>query len=130
MAIYDKKTSKFEANGNGSYTYRWNIQEIEVPTGVGDIDTYTTTTKWQCDEVVVWATVTKDKLTEAVITSIWDNDYEKKLINDYNAAKEGVFGNESSPQALDYITRYKTFLAQRKAIKEQIAADCAALNIL
>lgn len=130
MAIYDKKPSKFEANGNGSYTYRWNIQEIEVPTGVGDIDTYTTTTKWQCDEVVVWATVTKDKLTEAVITSIWDNDYEKKLINDYNAAKEGVFGNESSPQALDYITRYKTFLADRKAIKEQIAADCAALNIL
>lgn len=130
MAIYDNKPSKFEANGNGSYTYRWNIQEIEVPTGVADIDTYTTTTKWQCDEVVVWATVTKDKLTEAVITSIWDNDYEKKLINDYNAAKEGVFGNESSPQALDYITRYKTFLAQRKAIKEQIAADCAALNIL
>lgn len=132
MAIYDNKPSKFEANSNGSYTYRWNIQDIEAPTGIGanDTDTQATTIKWQCDEVIVWATVTKDKLTETVITRLWDNDYEKKLINDYNAAKEGVFGNESSPQALDYITRYKTFLAQRKAIKEQIAADCAALNIL
>ena len=27
MIHYDFKPSKLEANGNGSYTYRWDIQE-------------------------------------------------------------------------------------------------------
>lgn len=30
MIHYDFKPSKLEANGNGSYTYRWDIQEVQV----------------------------------------------------------------------------------------------------
>lgn len=130
MAIYDTKPSMYEANNNGSYTYRWNIHEIQVPAGMSGNENNTTTTKWQCDEVVVWGTVTKDKLTETVVTTMWANDYEKKLINDYNAAKEGVFGSASSETAKEYIARYRDFLALRKAIKEQIEADCITLNII
>ena len=29
MAFYDNKPSKLEAVGNGSYLYRWNIQEVK-----------------------------------------------------------------------------------------------------
>jgi hypothetical protein len=130
MAIYDTKPSMYEANNNGSYTYRWNIQEIQVPAGMGSNENDTTTTKWQCNEVVVWGTVTKDKLTETVVTTMWANDYEKKLINDYNAAKEGVFGSVSGETAKEYIARYKDFLSLRKAIKEQIEEDCITLNII
>lgn len=126
MAIYDNKPLIYGANGNGSYTYRWNITEIEVPTGH---EPDTTIKKWQCNEVIVWRTVTKDKLTDTVMNHLWSKDYEQKLINDYNAAKEGVFGDLTGISAQSYITRYKEFLMQRKTIKEQIVADCELLNI-
>lgn len=129
MAMYDKKPAMYEANNNGSYTYRWDIKEVQVPSGMHSEEDATTTTKWECQEVIVWGTVTKDKLTEKVVTTLWANDYEKKLINDYNAAKEGVFGSVTGETAKTCITRYKEFLTQRKAIKEQIESDCATLNI-
>jgi hypothetical protein len=122
MATYDFKPSIYEANGNGSYTYRWNIKEVQVPANVNDPNGAGSTdkqrTQWQCDEVVVWATVSREKLTSAVLASIWPSDYEAKLVNDYNAAKEGVLGET-------YIQRYKDFLSERKAVKEQIEQDYA-----
>ena len=33
MAFYDNKPSKLEAVGNGSYLYRWNIQEVKPESG-------------------------------------------------------------------------------------------------
>ena len=113
MAIYDKKPSIYEANGDGSYTYRWDIKEVEIPAGA---DTEETTTKWECQEVVVWGTVTSDKLTEAVI-------------NEYNAATMGIYGAKSSTDAQPKIAAYKAFLSERAAIKRQIDDDCATLNI-
>jgi hypothetical protein len=129
MAIYDNKPAMYEANNNGSYTYRWDIKEVQMPSG-GDGEDAETTTKWECQEVIVWGTVTKDKITESVVKTLWANDYEKKLINDYNAAKEGVFGDVTGEKAQAYIARYKEFLAQRKAVKEQIESDCTTLNIV
>jgi hypothetical protein len=128
MATYDSKPSSYEANGDGSYTYRWNIRETTSPSGTGDDSPVDT--KWECNEVVVWATVTRAKLTAAVIASLWDSDHEAKLVNDYNAAKEGVFGSTTGEKAREYINRYKTFLADRKAIKEQVEMDCLTLNII
>ena len=125
MAIYDAKPSKYEAVGNGSFIYRWNIEEIQVPD-----NSETTVSKWQCEEVTVWSTVTPNKLTEAVITSKWDNNYEQKLVNDYNAAKLGVYGSTTSTEAKEKEAAYTAYLNERKALKEQIDADCAELGIL
>ena len=36
MIHYDFKPSKLEANGNGSYTYRWDIQEVQVENHFGE----------------------------------------------------------------------------------------------
>ena len=104
MAIYDKKPSIYEANGDGSYTYRWDIKEVEIPAGA-------------------------DKLTEAVINHLWPRDYEQKLINEYNAATMGIYGAKSSTDAQPKIAAYKAFLSERAAIKRQIDDDCATLNI-
>ena len=49
MAVYDAKPSVFETNNNGSYTYRWNIRQIQMPSGEGT-EERTTTVKWECDE--------------------------------------------------------------------------------
>lgn len=120
-ANYDSMPLVYEANGNGSYTYRWDIEEVER-----DNEDGTTSSSWNCLEVVVWAGVTKDKITQAVIESLWASDYEQKLINDYNLAKEGLCDEE---EASLYIERYKSFLSERKSIKEQVTANCKTYGI-
>lgn len=130
MAVYDAKPSVFEANNNGSYTYRWNIRQVEIPAETEGQQERSATVKWECDEVIVWSTVTRNKITEAVVTKLWDGDFEKKLINDYIAAKEGVFGDISGEEAQRYIAAYKDFLTQRKSVKAQVDADCDALKIM
>ena len=129
MAIYDNKPSIFEANGDGSYTYRWNIREVEMPAG-GDTEAAETTTNWECEEVIVWGTVTSDKLTEAVIGKVCPVGREQKLINEYNAANLGVYGAKTSTAAQEKIAAYKSFLTERDALKAQVDADCATLKIL
>ncbi|MDR0659084.1 MAG: hypothetical protein LBG18_09190 [Mediterranea sp.] len=119
MAIYDSKPSVYEANGDGSFTYRWNIREMQTSTGIDDGEQRT---QWECNEVVVWATVTREKLMEAVLASLWSSDYEAKLINDYNAAKEGVLD-------VRYIQRYTDFLTARKDVKLQVEQDYAEFVI-
>jgi len=121
-ATYDAQPLIYQPVGNGSYMYRWNIHAIESPI----MDTEETVTMWECQEVTVWPTVTKDKLTEKVVTELWPVNYEQKLINDYNAAQAGIVTGETAEL---YITRYIDMLEQRKAIKEQIAVDCETLGI-
>lgn len=126
MATYDNKPSIYEANGDGSYTYRWDIQAVEVPAGT---DNEESTTKWECEEVIVWGTVTSNKLTDAVINHLWPKDHEQKLINEYNGATLGLFGAKTSTKAQNKIDAYKEFLNKRKAIKLQIDTDCGTLKI-
>lgn len=126
MANYSEKPSIYEAVGNGSFLYRWNIEEIQVPEN-GDSET--TVSKWQCEEVTIWSPVTANKVMEAVITTKWDNNYEQKLVNDYNAAKLGVYGLTTSTEAKEKVAAYTAYLNERKALKEQINHDCAEIGI-
>ena len=115
------------AVGNGSYLYHWNIEEIQVP---AQTEGEEPTKAWQYEEVTVWPPVTPNKITETVITSKWDNNYEQKLVNDYNAANLGVYGSATSPEAKEKAAAYTAYLNERKALKEQIDADCGELGIL
>ena len=111
---YSEKPSIFQEYGNGSIQYRWDIEEEIVDRIENE------TAQWKCKEVTIYQPITKEQLTQAVITAIWDNDFEKKLINDYNGAKAGLFDKETNQK---YIGNYNEFLTQRKAIKEQIELD-------
>lgn len=124
MAFYDTKPSKYEAVGNGSYIYRWNTQEVSAP-AISELDGEQRT-QWQCDEVIVWPPVSSNKITEAVVSHIWPSNYEQKLVNEYNAAKLGVYSGE---EAQAKIARYTAFLTERAAIKAQIDEDCKELGI-
>ncbi len=126
MAFYDNKPSVIEAVGNGSYLYRYNIVEVEAPAQEGE----ETRTQWQCDEAVVWAPLTSNAVTEAVLSQRWPNNYEQKLVNEYNAAILGVYGAKTSDTAKAKIAKYTTFLTERDALKTQIDADCAEHGIL
>ncbi len=131
MAFYDEKPSKLEAVGNGSYLYRFNIEEETIEQRVeGEEDALETKTRWQCDEVTVWAPLSANKITEAVITAICPATHEQKLVNEYNAANLGmVGGSKTSDEAKQKIAAYKEFLECRNTLKEQVDADCAELGI-
>lgn len=134
-SYYDTLPPKFEAVGNGSYIYRWDIQEEAVThqaVAEGEVEPTTESTgvQYSCYEVVVWATITSNKITEAAIAAMWDANYEQKLINEYNAASLGVYGgSKTSEEAKAKISAYKDFLASRVALKVQIDNDCANLKI-
>ena len=112
--FYSERPSVFQTYENGEVQYRWDIEEV-----ISDNEE-NNTSQWKCKEVTINSPIDKDKLTQAVITSIWDSDLEKKLINDYNGAKAGLFNAATKAK---YIANYTSFLNERKAIKEQIDID-------
>lgn len=125
-AFYDKKPSALEAVGNGSWLYRFNIEEVEAPaTTDGDADRK----QWRCDEVTVWSPLSSNKITQAVIAAKWERDYEQKLVNEYNAAQLGLYGAKTSDEAKARTAAYKSFLDERAALKAQVDSDCEQLGI-
>lgn len=121
-AYYDYKPEVLGDMGNGSFRYRWGIEQVRTEIGEGDY-----ITQWVCDEVTVWPTLTANKITKAVISEVWPADYEQKLVNEYNAAILGVYDTE---KAESKIAQYRAFLAEREALKAQVDADCQMLGIL
>lgn len=128
QAFYDSKPSKFEAVGNGSYLYRYNIKEV-VPEMTEENSGNEHTSQWTCEEVTVWSPVSNDKITKAVIDDKWDSDKEQKLINEYNATEFGLYGAKTSDEAKAKIAAYKAFLEDRAKLKQQVDRDCAELGI-
>lgn len=117
-AYYDNQPSKFEAVGNGSVVYRYNITEVEVhATQEGEQPR----TQWECDEVTVWNPLAKKKVVEAVIADRWEQSYEQKLVNEYNSVTLGVITGEHAEAVT---AAYKAFLAERRTLKAAVAADC------
>lgn len=121
-AFYDNKPTKLEAVGNGFYLYRQDIKEVTVENN----GTEETHTQWECEEVTVWSPVTANRITEAVIAEKWDSDHEQKLVNEYNGAQLGVYGED---EAKEKVQAYKDFLAERLSVKNLIDADCKELGI-
>ena len=124
MAIYsDNQPHKLEAVGNGSYLYHYNIEEVDRPAQDGED---AAGKQWQYEEVTVWAPITANKITQKVLTSRWDSDYEQKLVNEYNSAQMGLLSEEEATRKTE---AYRAFLTERAALKAQVDSDCAKLGI-
>ena len=127
QVFYDNRPSILEKVGDGSYRYRWNITEVKMPNDMMMGDNEETRTQWSCEEVIIFAPLSPNKITEKVIAELWDSNYEQKLLNEYNASTLGIYDEET---ATNKINKYKDFLHQREAIKHQIDEDCKTLNII
>ena len=123
-AFYDNQPSKLEPVGNGSYHYRYNIIEVEKPSQGEDVEQ--SQTQWECEEVIVWAPLSANKITEKVLTERWDGNYEQKLVNEYNSAQMGLLSEE---EAALRIEAYKAFLTERAALKAMVDSDCEKIGI-
>ena len=126
QVFYDNRPSILEKVGDGSYRYRWNITEVEMHNDMMD-NNEETRTQWSCEEVIIFAPLSPNKITEKVIAELWDSNYEQKLLNEYNASTLGMYDEKT---ATNKINKYKDFLRQREAIKQQIDEDCKMLNII
>ena len=135
LAFYDNKPSVLEAVGNGSYKYRFDITEnipetVATSSDDSNAQEVEQRTQWQCQEVTVWLPVTSNKITEAVITDyLGDSNYEQKLINEYNAAQLGMYGEKTGEEAQKRINAYTEYLSTREKLKAMVDADCAELGI-
>ena len=118
---YDEKPAVIEAVGNGGYYYRWNIKEVIINTEEEQRK------QWQCEQVVVYAPLTSNKIVQAVIAEVWGIDIENKMLNEFNGAQLGIYDEAT---AAEKITKYKRFLAERNALKAQVDADCKEAGIL
>ena len=119
-AYYDTRPAPIEAVGDGSHRYRWAIGETAMP---GVTDGQPGIAQWACHEVTVWGRLDPDTILRAAIAARWGTDAEAKLLNDFNAAQLGLFGSAKGAEAAKYIDRYKEFLDERKALKEQVEND-------
>lgn len=119
----DNKPEVFEAIGDGGFRYNYNIREIEVDRfDIIDNENKTNIkeTQWECDNVIIYSPIDKDKITKSVITNTWNTNYENKLINDYN---EISLGNLTEEEINKRTNNYITFLQERKRLKEMIDND-------
>ena len=108
---YDFQPAVLQSRGDGAWYYRWGIEQVQVEEEGGSV------LKYKCHEVLVWETITADKITRAVVDYLWGNGLEQKLLNDYYGALEGVLSEDKKQPYLD-------FLAQRKVVKEEIDNVC------
>lgn len=118
-AYYDSQPAKFEAVGDGSYYYRWNIQQFEMSEpSDGELTGGSTRAAWQCDEVLVWAPVTTDKVINAVIASKYSIAEEMRLVNDYNAYQQGA-----TSITTDIVSEYEEYLRYTANARAQVMSD-------
>lgn len=113
IANYDEKPNVFSKTQK-TITYRWDIVQ---ETNEENVISY------KCNEITLYRPVCREKLTQAVINELWDNDKEKKLINDYNSA---LINQDNNSDAVD---RYIEFLNERDRIKEQVKEDFRRINL-
>lgn len=76
--------------------------------------------QWSAYEFRAAAPYSQNKFIELAMVSLFGNDYENKLINEYNAANLGMYGDDSAAK----IERYKAFLSYRYTLKTEIERIC------
>ena len=98
-AYYDQQPERLTIDNDGTYLFRWNIEEI----------TEEERTQWQCDEVRCSGNPDIDKVKLAIIRDSYDANKEFSIINKYNSHQVGVIVN---PDAVDNYTKYLNFLKE------------------
>ena len=109
-----------ERERKGRVVVRYNITETTIDNGEGESQA-----AYTYDEAVTYEPVTANKILKAVLAEEYGNDYELKLVNDYNAVQLGLSEDTDGSIA----AKYTAYLEARAALKSEIDTICAANNI-
>ena len=131
----DVRPAAIQSLGNGAYHYTYNVQERTAdPEPVAqseDNDGQETAVNevsprvvYDYDTVEVWGVPNYKDLTRAVIRAEVSETEEFGLINDYNAARDGLLDDEEAEKAKAAYTAHLQRVAEIKAkVKEDLAAS-------
>lgn len=97
---------------NGTTLYNHNQHYVEVENEQGE-----KTKVNEYDSLLVKYPVNANTILAALLNARYDANRENKLLNDYNAAVLGIEDKSKKQPYLD-------FLAERKALRAMIDADC------
>lgn len=103
----------FEKVGNGSWWYRYNIQEREVE----DPETKEKSVVYDYDEVQVWEKPNDNNLKAAVIADKYTLSEEINLANNYRRFELGMTTDEAKK------TGYINYLKDVDALKAMVEKD-------
>lgn len=106
---------------DGSRLYSYNIVEVTKTDEDGN-----EVTGYDYDQVRVYEPISANKILAAVIADAYDQSYELKLVNEYNAAINGLYDDDTAEEKK---TAYTSYLTTRAALKDQVDADCEELGI-
>ena len=123
IAFYDNKPPYLEAVGNGSYVYRFNIEEV-VPELTDENAGEEKVSQWKCEEVTVWKPVTSDKVIEAVIRAKYTASAEIALVNKFNAYQQGL---DVDASVVSEYTEYLSFVAEvKRTVRKDLGEETSA----
>lgn len=123
QAFYDSKPPYLEAVGNGSYVYRFNIEEV-VPELTDENAGEEKVSQWKCEEVTVWKPVTSDKVIEAVIRAKYTASAEIALVNKFNAYQQGL---DVDASVVSEYTEYLSFVAEvKRTVRKDLGEERSA----
>ena len=126
-AFYDNKPSALEAVGNGSFLYRYNIEEV-IPELTEENAGEEKVSQWKCEEVTVWAPVSSDKVIEAVIRAKYSASAELSLVNKFNAYQQGL---DVDANAVTEYTEYLSFVAEvKRTVRQDLGDESPAPAVL
>ncbi|MDR3140323.1 MAG: hypothetical protein LBU37_01120 [Tannerellaceae bacterium] len=115
-------------NGQGTFLYNHNIQEVSVIQDENGGVEITTNKKnatgkmFQYDSVRIEYPKAADNIFATLLTAKYPATKESKLVNEYQSAVMGLV-DESHKKP------YEDFLKDRLAIRESIEEDCVTYNI-
>lgn len=110
IAHYATRPDVIQSRGDGSFLCNYDIQSEIISGRPGEAERE----GFFCTQVVIYENPTKQAVKKAVIESEYQNDEEKKLINDYIAFGSGALVDEK------YKNDYLAFLERRRVIKEMV----------
>ncbi len=111
----------FNKHNDGSWSYNFDIIEVEKEDEMHGEEN-TTRTVYQFFNINIGGVFSKDEVKKHVMDYLWGVDYENKLMNEYNAYKEGISQDASVE------TKYKTFLQERKEVMDKVQTDWDNFN--
>lgn len=114
---YSQQPPEFE-RGKQYAIIRLDINEVPA---VAAADETEGSLQWSAYEFRRYEPITQNIFIEDIFTRLYGNDYENKLINEYNAAKMGLYPDGEMEQK---IMRYRAFLQERAERKAEIERIC------
>lgn len=110
---YSKRPTTLEI-GKYDLIYRYKIEEVTRDGG----EETEPQTEYTAFEVTLKAPFSQNKLIETFFQKYFGNDFENKLINEYNSVVLGLVTDEEEKTAKT--AKYAAFLKERAGIKSEI----------